>query len=260
MNYSPKKRHRSSSDDGGGDEANNSDDDEDDDDEYEQQPLRKRIRRIGLHSEHSRDDPSHELANAFHRKTRDRLARKAFDIEADPKENTSYQRFIELLDVFNDDYERYREHFDPVPDEHYLDLLLSDSTLDELSVLAEKLKLSTYMSHIDLSKLKRLLEILSLRIRQGVELSPALKHDADDTDGDEVAWRNLMLGRLTVCANACEVALDVMTTSTMPREILLEDIIEHTALFVKAQLAKTIFPEYDPLYRNDNQSKGRSSR
>ena len=47
-----------------------------------------------------------------------------------------------------------------------------------------------------------------------------------------------------------------MTTDNMPKEILIEHVIENTALFVKAQLSKTIFPEYDPLYRSDNHSKG----
>jgi len=196
--------------------------------------------------------------SAFKKKTRDRLARKALDIDANPHENTSYKRFIKLLDIFHDDYERYYEQ---TSDEQYLDLLLSSNTLDEMARLSEKLKLSTYMSRIDLSKLKHLLEILSLRIQQGIEMSPILKHDINDehkeTEQDERAWRDLIFDRLTICANACEIALNIMTTAHMPKEILLENVIEHTALFIKSQLSKTIFPEYDPLYRTDNQSKGK---
>jgi len=199
--------------------------------------------------------------SAFKRKTRDRLARKALDIDANPHENTSYKRFIKLLDIFNDDYERHHKHIEETPDDHYLDLLLSDQTLDEMATLSEKLKLSTYMSSIDLLKLKHLLEILSLRIKQGIELSPVLKHDINDehkeTEQDEREWRDLIFERLTMCANACEIALNVMTTPEMQKEILVENVIEYTALFIKAQLAKTIFPEYDPLYRSDNQSKGK---
>jgi hypothetical protein len=90
-------------------------------------------------------------------------------------------------------------------------------------------------------------------------MSPILKHDINDEQTDEEEeriWRDLVFERLTMCANACEISLNIMTTDHMPREILIEHVIEHTALFIKAQLAKTIFPEYDPLYRNDNHSKG----
>ncbi|CAF5122505.1 unnamed protein product, partial [Rotaria sp. Silwood1] len=148
-----------------------------------------------------------------------------------------------LLDIFNDDYERHHNDIDQIDDENYLDLLLSDYTLNEMVILSEKLKLSTYMSCIDLFKLKRLLEILSLRIKQGIELSPILKHDINDehkeTEEDERTWRDLIFERLTMCANASEIALNIMTTLNMPKEILVENVIEYTALFIKAQLAKT---------------------
>ena len=240
------------------------DDDErsDDDDEPtttndvdQDEPLRKRIRRT---NENLFASNPLDVISALKKKTRDRLAQKALDIDADPQENTSYQRFIELLDIFNDDYERHHEQWDETPDDHYLDLLLSDRTLDEMAILSEKLKLSTYMSRIDRTKLKRLLEILSFRIKQGIEISPILKHDTNDEqipEEEERIWRDLVFERLTMCANACEISLNIMTTDHMPKEILLEHVIEHTGLFIKAQLAKTIFPEYDPLYRNDNHSK-----
>jgi cohesin loading factor subunit SCC2 len=115
------------------------------------------------------------------------------------------------------------------------------------------------MTRIDINKLKHLLDILSLRIQQGIEMNPILKHDINDennhqTEQDEHAWRNLIFERLTTCANACEIALNIMTTRNMSKEIIFENVIEYITLFIKSQLSKTIFPEYDPLYRNDNQS------
>ncbi|CAF2791008.1 unnamed protein product [Rotaria sp. Silwood2] len=261
LNNSPKKkriRSLSTEDDDDIDDNNNNNDDDDINDidkDEEQQPLKKRIRRT---NDNSINNNSIDVMSALNKKTRDRLARKALDIDADPQENTSYQRFIQLLDIFNDDYERHHEQFEQTPDDHYLDLLLSDHTLDEMAILSEKLKLSTYMSRIDRMKLKRLLEILSLRIKQGIEISPILKHDINDeqtNEEEERIWRDLVFERLTMCANACEISLNIMTTDNIPKEILIEHVIENTALFIKAQLAKTIFPEYDPLYRNDNHSK-----
>ena len=257
-----KKRVRSLSteddddDDDNENDNNNTDDDANDlDNDDENQPLKKRIRRI---NDTSLTNNSIDVMSALNKKTRDRLARKALDIDADPLENTSYQRFIQLLDIFNDDYERHHEQLEQTPDDHYLDILLSEQTLDEMANLSEKLKLSTYLSRVDRMKLKRLLEILSLRIKQGIEISPILKHDINDEQTDEEEekiWRDLVFERLIMCANACEISLNIMTTDHMPKEILIEHVIEHTSLFVKAQLSKTIFPEYDPLYRNDNHSK-----
>ena len=254
MNSPKKKRVRSLSTEDD-DEENDDDDTNDMENDDEHQPLKKRIRRT---NDNSLTNNSIDVMSALNKKTRDRLARKALDIDADPQENASYQHFIQLLDNFNDDYERHHEQLEQTPDDHYLDLLLSEHTLDEMAILSERLKLSTYMSRIDRMKLKRLLEILSLRIKQGIEISPILKHDINDEQTDEEEeriWRDLVFERLTMCANACEISLNIMTTDHMPKEILIEHVIEHTALFIKAQLAKTIFPEYDPLYRNDNHSK-----
>ncbi|CAF1290639.1 unnamed protein product, partial [Didymodactylos carnosus] len=209
----------------------------------------------------------------------EKLGRKAMDIEDDPLENTAFQRFVELLDNFIDDYDRYEERLDDsikisqssqsdTEDENsMLDVLLSESTLDELATLSEKLKLSTYMNRIEKTKLKRLLKIISFRIKQGIKLHPVLNHNKQqqdekkaqdenfDDEEEERLWRDIIIERLLLSANACEVALNIMTTLNMSKEVFIEHVIENLALFVKSQLTKTIFPEYDPVYRNDLQSK-----
>src|SRR5271156_988398 len=78
FNSSPKKkRHRNVS----------REDEEDDDSNDEHQRIKKRIRRI------ESNENSFDAMSAFKKKTRDRLARKALDIDANPHENTSYKRF-----------------------------------------------------------------------------------------------------------------------------------------------------------------------
>lgn len=92
------------------DEDDNDDEDTNDmDNDDEHQPLKKRIRRT---NDNSLNNNSIDVMSALNKKTRDRLARKALDIDADPQENTSYQRFIQLLDIFNDDYERHHEQLE----------------------------------------------------------------------------------------------------------------------------------------------------
>ena len=100
---------------------------------------------------------------------------------------------------------------------------------------------------MDRPKLRRLIEVLALRIEQGVEINPLLD--------DEETWRTLIFERLTICGNACEIALNIMTTPKMSKDVLMENAIEFAARFIRSQLVRTIFPEFDPLYRAENQSK-----
>lgn len=41
-----------------------------------------------------------------------------------------------------------------------------------------------------------------------------------------------------------------MTSSKVAKELVIEDIIEQIAAFVKLQLTQTIYPHYDPVYKN----------
>ena len=212
-------------------------DGDDDDEDEDVQTRRKRIHRHNA----NHPDPIGTLA----KKSRDRFAQKTLEIEENPEENSSFQRFQHLLDTFDDDFHRYRDELD----ETHLDLLLPNGILEEMSELSEKLKLSTYFTSIDRAKLRRLIEILSLRIQQGIEINPLLD--------DDQTWRSLIFERLTNCCNACEIALNIMTTSNMGKEMLMENAIEQSMLFIKSQLVRTIYPEFDPLYRTENQSKGK---
>jgi len=205
----------------------------DDNDDDNDEPVKKRIRRIEIST-----DNSYDAMSVLKKKTRDRLARKVLDIDADPNENASFKRFKMLLEIFNDDYERQSSEF--------TDDLLSNQTLDEMANLSEKLKLSTYFSHLNINQLKHLIEFLSIRIQQGIELQT--------NPQDDRQWREIIFEKLISSANASEIVLNLMTTSTMSKEILVENVIEHTVLFIKSQLTKLIFPEYDPLYRHDNQA------
>lgn len=213
------------------------------DGEPEEEETRKRVR--------------HDPIAALNRKTRDRLARKALEIDADPQANRSFQRFVELLNVFFEDCSRYESEICGKIDDSHLDLLLPGEILEEMSSLSEKLKLTGYMCRIDENKLKKLVELVSMRIKQGIELNPMLKKEEnlDEENEDEENWRNSIFERLSMCADACELTLNVMTAAKMPKEILSEQSIEKVSLFVKNQLSKTIFPSFDPIYRNENSSK-----
>lgn len=55
--------------------------------------------------------------------------------------------------------------------------------------------------------------------------------------------------KLLKASDCSIVSLIIMTSAQMPKEVVIEDIIEQIALFVKLQLSETIFPFYDPVYK-----------
>jgi len=46
-----------------------------------------------------------------------------------------------------------------------------------------------------------------------------------------------------------------MTSSSMPKEVFLEDVIERVVRMSKMQLYNAIYPEFDPVYRIDPHNK-----
>ena len=57
---------------------------------------------------------------------------------------------------------------------------------------------------------------------------------------------------------ACEASLIILHITTapgMPKQVYMEEVIEHLVSFCRFQLENTIYPEYDPVYRVDPDSK-----
>ena len=65
----------------------------------------------------------------------------------------------------------------------------------------------------------------------------------------------MALERVVGAMDAALVALYVMTSKKMPKEVYLEDVIERLVRMAKIQLQHTIFPEFDPVYRVDPKNK-----
>lgn len=68
---------------------------------------------------------------------------------------------------------------------------------------------------------------------------------------EERLWRDLIIERVTKSADACQVALNIMTSPHMPKAVYLEDVIERVLQYTKFHLQNTLYPQYDPAYRVD---------
>ena len=69
--------------------------------------------------------------------------------------------------------------------------------------------------------------------------------------------REITLERVTTAVDAAMVALYIMTSKNMPKEVFIEDVIERLVMMAKVQLQNTIYPEFDPVYRVDPSNRGK---
>ena len=80
-----------------------------------------------------------------------------------------------------------------------------------------------------------------------------LKQDAEDEE--EKLWKGLKMDRVLRACEASLIILHITTAPEMPKQVYMEEVIEHVVSFCRFQLENTIYPEYDPVYRVDPDSK-----
>lgn len=77
----------------------------------------------------------------------------------------------------------------------------------------------------------------------------------DGENEEEQLLRELTLDRVLLAVDAALSAMYIMTSSDMPKEVFLEDVIERIIRLTKTQLQNAIYPEFDPVYRIDPHNK-----
>ena len=65
--------------------------------------------------------------------------------------------------------------------------------------------------------------------------------------------------KMSSALDAGLVALYIMTSNEMPKEVFIEDVIETLVSMTKTQLQSVVFPEFDPVYRVDPKNKSKCS-
>ncbi|XP_033210701.1 nipped-B-like protein [Belonocnema kinseyi] len=169
-------------------------------------------------------------------------------------ETNTYQRFNSTMDTVFENTEDAANMTDEgddgdVPQE----LLIQKYHLQELCTEAAKLKALGAMESIPTDRLVRLLNILEKNIRDGARVSPLA--DPEDDAAASRRWVNLAMERVQRAVDASLISLHIMTSSNMPKNVYLEDVIDRIIVFMKFQLQNTIYPSFDPVYRIDSKSK-----
>ncbi|XP_042276046.1 nipped-B-like protein A isoform X3 [Thunnus maccoyii] len=178
--------------------------------------------------------------------------RKAYEPKLTQEElmdSSTFKRFLASIDNILEnledvDFTAMAADDDEIPQE----LLLGKHQLNELGSESAKIKAMGISSRIPADKLVKLLNILEKNIQDGAKLSTLMNHDHDAED-EEKLWRDLIMERVTKSADACLTALNIMTSSHMPKAVYIEDVIERVLQYTKFHLQNTLYPQYDPVYR-----------
>ncbi|XP_075875687.1 nipped-B-like protein A isoform X2 [Nelusetta ayraudi] len=184
--------------------------------------------------------------------------RKAYEPKLTQEElmdSSTFKRFLTSIDNILDNLEDVDFTTMADDDEIPQELLLGKHQLNELGSESAKIKAMGISSRIPSDKLVKLLNILEKNILDGSKLTTMMNHDHDAED-EEKLWRDLIMERVTKSADACLTALNIMTSTHMPKAVYIEDVIERVLQYTKFHLQNTLYPQYDPVYRVDPHGGG----
>ena len=129
------------------------------------------------------------------------------------------------------------------------EILIPKYQLQDLASETAKLKSLGAMESIPNDKLVKLLNILELNIRDGSKVVPLPTGGEDDDEDEDKMWLELAMERVTRAADSSLTVLHVLTSKNMAKCVYIEDVIDRVVLFLRFQLSNTIYPSYDPVYK-----------
>ena len=135
------------------------------------------------------------------------------------------------------------------------EILIPKYQLQDLSAETAKLKSQGAMESIPSEKVVKLLNILELNIRDGSKVIPLPTNSEDDDEEQDEMWLELAMERVTRAADASLTVLHILTSKNMHKCVYNEDVIDRVAMFLRFQLANTIYPSYDPVYKEFSKNK-----
>ena len=135
------------------------------------------------------------------------------------------------------------------------ELLVPKYQAADLAGESAKLKSMAAMQQIPTDRLVKLLSILSWNIKDGSSVVPIAVGDDDDEEDDDKLFLELASERVMRAAECAICAMNIMTSSGMSKRVYLDDVIDRIAVFVRFQLQKTVYPSFDPVYKEISKNK-----
>jgi len=173
------------------------------------------------------------------------------------EEDNTFQRFNKAVEVIFDNMEEINpQELEKMDDGAEIppEFLIPRYQLTDLTAETAKLKSLGVMESISAEKLVKLLNILELNIRDGSKVTPLVADD-DDEENDSHLWLDMAQERVMRAADASLTVLYVLTSKNMSKKVFIDDVIDRVAIFLRFQLSNTIYPSYDPVYKEMRKSK-----
>ena len=154
---------------------------------------------------------------------------------------------INLSELADDDDDSRDIPVELVIQRHQASILASESA---------KLKSMSAMEQIPTDRLVKILSILSWNIRDGSKVVPIATADDDDDDAEEdKLFLEIASERVMKAAECAICAMNIMTSPNMSKRVYLDDVIDRIAIYIRYQLQKTIYPSFDPVYKELSKNK-----
>jgi cohesin loading factor subunit SCC2 len=176
-------------------------------------------------------------------------------ISIDEEDNT-FQRFNKAVEVIFDNMEEINlQELEKMEEDAEIppEFLIPKYQLSDLAAETAKLKSLGVMESISAEKLVKLLNILELNIRDGSKVTPLV--DNEDDEGEDKLWVEMAQERVVRAGDASLAVLNVLTSKNMSKKVFIDDVIDRVAIFLRFQLSNTIYPSYDPVYKEMSKSK-----
>merc|ERR1712098_1001277 len=111
-------------------------------------------------------------------------------------------------------------------------------------------------AQVPVDRLVKLLSILSWNIKDGSSVIPIPNgEEEDDEQEDDRLFLELAGERVNRAADCAICAMNIMTSHNMNKRVYLDDVIDRIAQFIRFQLQKTIYPSFDPVYKELSKNK-----
>jgi len=237
-----------------------SDSGEDDEEDESASWLKKRKR-----NDSGTASPPPDMDNFVPKKVTKKVERKVLPIARkmdteELMESNNFKRFNKTMEAIFDTAEEVNmaeldedgEDDKEIPTE----LLVPKYQASELAGEAAKLKALSAMEQIPVDRLVKLLSILSWNIKDGSTVVPIANGDEeDDEQDDDKLFLELAAERVNRAADCAVCAMNIMTSRNMNKRVYLDDVIDRIAQFVRFQLQNTIYPSFDPVYKEISKNK-----
>ena len=81
----------------------------------------------------------------------------------------------------------------------------------------------------------------------------------NEDEEENKRWTSLQTERILRSAEAAVVILHITTTPEIPKQVLLEEAIDHVVSLCQFHLENSIYPEYDTIYKVAADLKSRAA-